>query len=116
MKRTIFPFMLIISLLLLFKAIENIRVQNLSPVNPPDYRMRDGKPIPYSRHNKKSPDGPSEVIGDPKLYRGRVYVVIGQSPIHGRGQGILACIDVATGLVGGPWLGVSPGISSLADL
>jgi len=65
--------------------------------NPPEYRKRDGKPIPYSRHNKKSPDGPSEVIGDPKLYKGRVYVVIGQSPVHGRGQGALTCLDVATG-------------------
>ncbi len=65
--------------------------------NPLEYRMRDGKPIPYSRHNRRSPDGPSEVIGDPKLYQGRVYVVIGQSPVHGRGQGILSCIDIATG-------------------
>ncbi|MHC4206319.1 MAG: PQQ-binding-like beta-propeller repeat protein [Planctomycetota bacterium] len=65
--------------------------------NPPEYRTRDGKPIPYSRHNKKSPDGPSEIIADPALYNNRAYVTIGQSPIHGPGQGILVCLDIATG-------------------
>jgi outer membrane protein assembly factor BamB len=65
--------------------------------NPPEYRMRDGQPVPYSRHNKKSTEGPSEIIADPALYKNRVYVTIGQSPIHGPGQGILVCLDIATG-------------------
>ncbi|MHC4518911.1 MAG: PQQ-binding-like beta-propeller repeat protein, partial [Planctomycetota bacterium] len=65
--------------------------------NPPDYRMRDGQPIPYSRWNKKSADGPSEIIADPLLYKDRVYIAIGQSPIHGPGQGMLVCVDIATG-------------------
>jgi outer membrane protein assembly factor BamB len=65
--------------------------------NPPDYRVKDGQPVPYSRHNRKSRQGPSEVIGDPRLYKGRVYIAIGQSPVHGRGQGNLLCLDVATG-------------------
>jgi len=65
--------------------------------NPPEYRMRDGKPVPYSRHSKRSPEGPSEIIADPALYNNRVYVTIGQSPIHGPGQGILVCLDTATG-------------------
>jgi outer membrane protein assembly factor BamB len=65
--------------------------------NPADYRVRDGKPIPYSGWRTKSPDGPSEVIADPLLYKNRIYVAIGQSPVHGHGQGRLVCVDAATG-------------------
>jgi outer membrane protein assembly factor BamB len=65
--------------------------------NPPDFRMRDGQPVPYSTHSKNSPDGPSEIIGTPVLHRGRLYVAIGQSPIHGVGRGCLSCVDAATG-------------------
>ncbi|HAK97272.1 MAG TPA: pyrrolo-quinoline quinone [Planctomycetes bacterium] len=65
--------------------------------NPPEYRMRRGVPVPYSRDSKKSPDGPSEIIGTPVCYKNRVYVAIGQSPLHGEGQGRLSCIDAATG-------------------
>ena len=31
------------------------------------------------------------------LYKNRAYVAIGQSPVHGPGQGILVCVDIATG-------------------
>jgi outer membrane protein assembly factor BamB len=65
--------------------------------NPPEYRFRDGKPVPYSRYNRKSPEGPSEIIADPLLHEGRIYVAIGQSPVHGPGQGNLVCIDAASG-------------------
>lgn len=64
---------------------------------PQDYRERDGRPIPYARWNRKSPDGPSEIISTPVIYNDRIYVAIGQSPIHGPGQGLLSCIDGATG-------------------
>ncbi len=64
---------------------------------PADYRQREGQPIPYARWNKNSPDGPSEIISTPLVHNGRVYVAIGQSPIHGPGQGCLSCIDAATG-------------------
>lgn len=71
--------------------------------NPPEYRMADGKPIAYIKGDKRkstSPNkndgsyvGPSEVIGSPVFHEGRVYVAIGQDPLHGRGRGILHCID-----------------------
>jgi len=64
---------------------------------PADYRMRDGKPIPYSNWRKRTPDGPSEIISTPAIHNGRVYVAIGQSPVHGPGQGVLSCVDGATG-------------------
>jgi outer membrane protein assembly factor BamB len=65
--------------------------------NPSDYRRRDGQKIPYSSWNSKSPEGPSEIIATPVVYKDRVYVAIGQSPIHGPGKGMLSCIDAATG-------------------
>ncbi|MBL7153378.1 MAG: PQQ-like beta-propeller repeat protein, partial [Phycisphaerae bacterium] len=65
--------------------------------NPPDYRRRDGRDIPYAKHTNKSPDGPSEIIATPVVDEGRIYVAIGQSPIHGPGKGMLSCIDAAAG-------------------
>ncbi len=65
--------------------------------NPAHYRMNDGRPVPYSRYNRKSPLGPSEIIGTPVFHSGRVYVAIGQSPVHGEGQGRLCCVDAASG-------------------
>jgi outer membrane protein assembly factor BamB len=71
--------------------------------NPPEYKYRDGKPIPYydgDKRKKNSPNkndgsyvGPSQLIGTPVCHEGRVYVAIGQDPAHGRGKGMLHCID-----------------------
>jgi len=65
--------------------------------NPSDYRQKDGKDILYSSWNKKSPEGPSEIIATPVVHNDRIYIAIGQSPIHGAGKGMLSCIDGATG-------------------
>ena len=64
---------------------------------PSDYRFKDGKAIAYSGWRSKRPDGPSEIIATPVVYEGRVYVAIGQSPVHGPGMGQLVCVDGATG-------------------
>jgi len=73
--------------------------------NPPEYRFLDGKPIPYYRGDKRrssSPNkndgkylGPSQIIATPVFHEGRVYVAIGQDPAHGRGIGLLHCIDAS---------------------
>jgi outer membrane protein assembly factor BamB len=65
--------------------------------NPPDFRTRDGHPVPYAKDGPDHPDGPSEVIGAPVFHEGCIYVSIGQSPIHGPGRGCLSCVDGATG-------------------
>jgi len=70
--------------------------------NPPEYRFKDGKPIDYyagdarfSKVNKGDGTylGPSEIIATPVCWNNRVYVAIGQDPLHGRGRGLLNCID-----------------------
>jgi len=73
--------------------------------NPPQYRLRDGKPIPYyagDKRKKGSPNqndgtylGPSQIIATPVFHEGRVYLPIGQDPMHGRGRGLLHCIDAS---------------------
>jgi len=60
--------------------------------NPPEYRLKDGKPLKYATY-----DGPSEVIATPVLHNNRVYVPIGQDPEHGEGVGQLVCIDATNG-------------------
>lgn len=74
--------------------------------NPPHYKLRDGKPIPYydgDKRKARSPNkndgryvGPSQIIATPVCVGDRVYVATGQDPAHGRGKGMLCAID-ATG-------------------
>ncbi len=73
--------------------------------NPPSYRdpLHDGKPFNYYVGDKRKKFttnqndgtflGPSEIIASPVFHEGRVYCTIGQDPMHGRGRGILQCID-----------------------
>ncbi|MHC4169386.1 MAG: outer membrane protein assembly factor BamB family protein [Planctomycetota bacterium] len=65
--------------------------------NPPDYRRRNGQDVPYGGWKRKSPIGPSEINATPIVRGNRIYVSIGQSPIHGPGRGMLSCVDGATG-------------------
>lgn len=57
-------------------------------LNPPEYKVKDGKPIKYSL-----PEGPSEINATPVFYKDRVYVATGQDPEHGEGVGHLVCLD-----------------------
>ena len=70
--------------------------------NPPEYKIVGGKRVNYRdgdvrRHRGNANDGqflgPSEIIATPVFYKNRVYVATGQDPAHGRGRGMLSCID-----------------------
>lgn len=75
--------------------------------DPPSYRdpLGDGKPFNYYIGDKRKKYttnrddgrflGPSEIIASPVFHDGRVYCTIGQDPSHGRGRGLLHCIDAA---------------------
>jgi len=56
--------------------------------NPPEYKVKDGKPIKYP-----AAEGPSEINSTPVFYKNRVYVATGQDPEHGEGVGHMVCID-----------------------
>ena len=56
--------------------------------NPPEYKVKDGKPIKYP-----AAEGPSEINSTPVFYKNRVYVATGQDPEHGEGVGMMTCID-----------------------
>jgi len=71
--------------------------------NPPGYRERGGVKIDYWALVRGGPrtldaDGmlvsPNEVIGSPVIAGNRVYVGIGQDPVHGPGRGALSCIAI----------------------
>ena len=74
--------------------------------NPPEFRVgKDGKPLDYCAGNVRNHTGnkgdgsyvgPSEIIATPVCHDNRVYVAIGQDPLHGHARGMLTCID-ATG-------------------
>ena len=57
-------------------------------LNPPEYKVKDGKPIKYP-----DPEGPNEINSTPVFYKNRVYVASGQDPEHGEGIGRLICLD-----------------------
>ena len=69
-----------------------------SDANPAGYRQRGGEPIDYWKlvdngTNDSQLVSPSEIIGTPVVYENRVYVAVGQDPLHGQGRGALSCID-----------------------
>ncbi|MGA2030900.1 MAG: PQQ-binding-like beta-propeller repeat protein [Thermoguttaceae bacterium] len=92
-----------------FEALENLPQEPVKlqkvwsfDCNPPNYRFVRGKKVEYysgdvRKHRDNNNDGtftgPSEIIATPVFYKDRVYVAIGQDPSHGRGRGMLSCID-----------------------
>ena len=75
--------------------------------DPPKYRdpLGDGQPFNYyigdmrKKYTTNTNDGtflgPSEIIASPVFHEGRVFCTIGQDPVHGRGRGLLHCIDAS---------------------
>ena len=73
--------------------------------NPPEYKYRNGKEIPYYEGDRRKSYstnkndgkyiGPSQIIATPVFHEGRIYVAIGQDPTHGRGKGMMHCIDAS---------------------
>lgn len=57
-------------------------------LNPPEYKMKNGKPIKYP-----AAEGVSEINATPVFYKDRVYIATGQDPEHGEGVGHLVCLD-----------------------
>jgi outer membrane protein assembly factor BamB len=87
--------------------------------NPPEYRTFGGMDMitHYTLGDKRRSDtindpnngtfvGMSEIIATPVFYKSRVYVAVGRDPDHGRGRGMLLCLDAnqagdstATGMI-----------------
>ena len=74
--------------------------------NPPEYRAFGGMDMieHYTLGDKRRRDtinklddgsfvGMSEIVATPVFYKDRVYVAIGRDPDHGRGRGMLLCLD-----------------------
>jgi outer membrane protein assembly factor BamB len=88
-------------------ADETTGVQTLKQLwkvdcNPPGYRERGGRKIDYwalVRGGPKDLDAngdlysPSEIIGSPVVHQNRIYVTIGQDPLHGHGRGAITCLE-----------------------
>jgi len=51
-------------------------------------------PKRYFEHKYPHPEGPSEIIATPVIYKNRAYVGIGQDPEHGEGVGHLVCVKL----------------------
>ncbi len=72
---------------------------------PDSYRQPEGKPFNYyvgdkrKKYSTNKDDGkfvgPSEIISTPVFHDGKVFTTIGQDPTHGRGRGMLSCIDAS---------------------
>jgi outer membrane protein assembly factor BamB len=98
--------------------------------DPPEFRFPGGKTVGYyvgdkrKKYSTNKDDGkylgPSEIISTPVFHDGRVYTTIGQDPTHGRGRGLLHCIDASlTGDIthtGNVWTyeGIERSISTVA--
>ncbi len=81
------------------KKVQTLKLAWRADCNPPHFRERNGKKMEYSSWNNRLTTGPSEPIGTPVFLDGKVYIAIGQSPLHGEGEGCLTCFDGASGEV-----------------
>jgi outer membrane protein assembly factor BamB len=63
--------------------------------NPFNYYIGDRRKKYTTNKNDGTFVGPSEIISSPVFHDGRVYTTIGQDPTHGRGRGLLHCIDAS---------------------
>jgi len=81
------------------KSVQTLKAAWSADCNPPHFRVRDGQKLQYSAWNNRLTTGPSEPIGSPVFMDGRLYVAVGQSPLHGEGEGCLTCFDAASGEV-----------------
>jgi outer membrane protein assembly factor BamB len=61
--------------------------------NPFNYYIGDKRKKYSTNKNDGTFLGPSEIISAPVFHDNRVYTTIGQDPTHGRGRGMLSCID-----------------------
>ena len=67
--------------------------------NPKEYRfLPDGKVRKYDKKHRPFKgtvrgQGKSEIIATPVFHKNRIYVAVGEDPRHGRGEGVLVCID-----------------------
>ena len=80
-------------------AVQTLKKAWTTDCNPPHFRERDGKKLGYSGWDHPCADGPSEPTAVPVFDSGRLYVAVGQSPLHGAGNGCLTCFDAASGAV-----------------
>jgi outer membrane protein assembly factor BamB len=60
----------------------------------PELWRYNAVPERYFEKKYPHPEGPSEIIATPVIYKGRAYVGIGQDPEHGEGVGNLVCVDL----------------------
>lgn len=71
------------------KKVKVLRTAWKCDANPPEYRERNGKRLPYNKNH----EGPSELTGTPVFCHNRVYTTVGQDTRHGPGPGCLTCMD-----------------------
>ena len=95
-----------------FEALQNVPDEPVSlkkvwsyEGNPDTYKYDNGELINFYRGDKRKSSslnkndgkyfGPNQIIATPVYHEGRVYVAMGQDPAHGRGKGLLHCIDAS---------------------
>jgi outer membrane protein assembly factor BamB len=55
--------------------------------------MGDCNPAERKPFKYKHAEGPSEILSTPVFWKDKVYVTVGQDPLHGNGIGTLTCLN-----------------------